>query len=358
MQTRSLTGPRLKTVSPWMLGKREDLIFFFLPVILGLSLFSLSQSQLVSKSVFWALVLAFGMAIGPFHQGPTLFTYFDKTNLQYYLSTQRNRWLYFVMPVLLVSTAIAAAFVCPLALFMIVSLWHVQHLVQQNIRVLHIYHGRTDGNSIEAIPDQQLTATTQWGAAIVCTLVSCLRTNFLGLQFLPGLNILIDVLAIWLFLRCTVYLLHLLAQMRNGAALNVPALGLWFVGLFSMVPVAFLGQDFFSPFVVPLMIHWIQFIGLNIFLVRRKYAQSQLHHLPGSRPVLFLLTFCLAYMLVYVLVQKIGDTTAGQQWWRTAALGTTMGLGMCHYFLDTYIWRFDEPFQKKAFLPYLQSDED
>lgn len=356
MQSRSLSGAAPKLVAPWMLGKSADLTYFFLPVILGLALFYLSQSELANKSMFWAAILGFGMAIGPFHQGPTLFTYFDKANRQYYSSSWKNISLFFVMPPVLITTAITAAFVNPLALFVVVSLWHIHHLVQQNIRVLYIYHGRSSETN-EALPDYELTATTQWGAAIICTLASCARTNFIGLQFLPGLNILIGALSVWLLVRSVQYLLHLQRQLKNGSSLNVPALGLWFVGMFSMVPVAFLGQDFFAPFVVPLMIHWIQFIGLNIFLVRRKYKEEQIKNLPASRPLLLLLTFCATYMLSYVLILKFADPSVGQEWWRTAALGFTMGLGMCHYFLDTYIWRFDQPFQKKAFLSYLETKQ-
>ena len=354
MQTRSLSGQGLKFVSPWMLGKRADLCYFFLPVFLGLALFFLSQSELVNKSVFWAAVLGFGMAIGPFHQGPTLFTYLDKKNRQYYFSSRKNIFLFIVMPPLLVLTSISAAFASPLALFVIVSLWHIQHLVQQNIRVLAIYHGN-DPKSNEAIPNANLSATTQWGAAIVCTLISCARTNFIGLQALPGLNILIIALASWVLVRCIQYLLDLHKQVREGAALNLPALGLWLIGMLSMIPVAFLGQDFFAPFVIPLMIHWIQFIGLNIYLVRRKYRTDCRADLPGTNPLLMLLSFCACYTLALVFIQRYADPTAGQEWWRTLALGTVMGLGMCHYFLDTYIWRFDQEFQKEAFMGYLNS---
>jgi hypothetical protein len=150
--------------------------------------------------------------------------------------------------------------------------------------------------------------------------------------------------------------MHLSVQVKAGAALNMPALALWFVGLFSMLPVAFMGKDFFAPFLVPLMIHWIQFIGMNIYLTKRKYVEQKVCGLPGSHPLAFLLIFCLAYTLVYVALQRIADPSAGSEYWRTIALGLTMGLGMCHYFLDTYIWRFDQQFQKEAFLSYLQKD--
>lgn len=352
---QSISSPGLKIVSPWMLGRNADLCIFFLPVPFALAFYFLSQSNLVSQSAFWATVVACGMAVGPLHQGPTLFTYFDKKNRDYYCSTRRNKILFFVMPPVLVLTSVLASFGCPLALFIIVSLWHIHHLVQQNIRLLDIYHSH-DKSDNQAIPNAELESTTIWISALVFTLISCARTNFVGLQCLPGLNILIGALSFWLVVRCICYLADLNKQVKAGAALNVPALAFWVTTVLSMLPVALWGKDFFAPFVVPLMIHWIHFIGLNIFLVNRRAEQNKVSSKAVFNPQCMLFIFSWVYMLTYVFLQRLADPEiTGLDWLRTLALGIVMGLAMCHYFLDTYIWRFHEAYQSKEFLPYLRA---
>ena len=118
---------------------------------------------------------------------------------------------------------------------------------------------------------------------------------------------------------------------------------------------AFFGKNFASGFLAPLVWHWFQYIGLNFHMVRTKYRDERLKNLPLLKPVF--LFFMVGLILVIVnLMLVIGSNTllTTGEVSRKVILGTLLAFGFSHYFLDAFLWRFREPYQRETILPYLK----
>ncbi len=124
--------------------------------------------------------------------------------------------------------------------------------------------------------------------------------------------------------------------------MSVPALLFWAVFVLAWVPAAFV-TNFFNAFLLPLTIHWFQFIGFNSVLVERK-AEADRNSLPESTkpafpPVAALQTICFTYMTLFIVIDLACHSNLTVIM-KVIGLGVLAELAMCHYMLDTFIWRF------------------
>lgn len=336
---------------PWMFGREFDLLFYFAPIAIGIALFLLSQSVLAATQHIWLFLAVNAFGAGPFHWGGTWFTYFDKRNREHYASSSRLRAIYFLGPPLIISICIWGWMNYQWLFFTITLIWAIQHFVQQNIGILLLYHNHNQG---EAIVDKKIEKDSQWAPSIFFSLYFAHRVILSGQKYL-----LIDIL-LWLSAICALlavfrYMLSLRHQFQEGKFINVPALGFWLASAFSLAPLAFLGQRSDDGFIIPATMHWLQYIGLNYRLIEKKYSSGESENvslLPADKP-LFLFFSISIFFLVFVFLIAFCSYAIQDKFLLGILGGIGVGLTNTHYWLDAFLWRFREEYQRKTVLPFL-----
>ncbi len=351
------TGLRASILTfPWMFGRNIDLLFFFFPIVIGTMCFLMTQNSYVAASALWLFLAMDAFGAGPFHFGPTWFAYFDKKNLEYWKNNRSKQLIFFLAPPLLIIFTTWGYVVKATHPFVILvlTLWAVQHLVQQNVGILLLYHNQKSG---EAIVNRQLEMRSQQWPAVLFTFIFIHRVYFHNSMEI-GWLIFLALGTFVAFAPVVGYLNEMRKQIRDGSNLNVPAFGFWLISLLCMVPFAFLGKDFAEAWIIPVTLHWFQYIGLNYALVKSKYSINQ----PGARylsqvpPLLLFFVTCSCFFLTAFLIFQTAATIYGAKSDISEFLtGFWLGLTSCHYFLDAFLWRFREPHARESILPHLMS---
>ena len=172
---------------PWMFGRQYDVCFFFISFLVGLLFFQLTKPFITSSNVILISLIATAFGLGPFHQGATWFAYLDSQNRAHWKEHSVKRLVFFLGPVVIFVLSLIAVFYWPGLLVMTWILWSIQHLVQQNVGILLLYHNYKAG---EAIVNRQIEVASQQMSAIFFTLILFWRTLSLAVS-IPMFKILI-----------------------------------------------------------------------------------------------------------------------------------------------------------------------
>jgi hypothetical protein len=230
-------------------------------------------------------------------------------------------------------------------------LWALQHFIQQNVGILLLYHNHNKG---EAIVPRELEQRSQWAAS------SFFFAMFMQRVMLKGeVNLLTEIVLaatlLWALVVCGQYMVELVKQVRGGAYLNMPAFLFWVMSVLSFLPLAFFGRHFGEAYLITTTVHWFQYIGLNYILVRNKYKDDdQISHLPARHPIGLLVGVCLVLLAANLILGVSSKDLHLPTVVRDLAWGAGVGIAICHFYLDAFIWRFREPYQRQAVLPYLK----
>lgn len=334
----------------WLFGPRWDLAFFFLPIPLACVLFFLMEkAQLLNLAVL-VLILQQGIFLGPFHQGATWFHFFDKRNRAQYFGLPENRRHFIYYPLALFLFTVAGQFIAPAVVALFYILWSLNHAVQQNIGILLLYHNPKAG---EAVVDRSTELFSQRSAALFFSLVFFDRVFFHHAFKEPFWYLAITLFGLVALFSACHYCLILLRLIREGKSFNVPSFCFWLVSIFYLAPFAWLGKDYFEALFIPLILHWLQYIGLNYFLVDEKYKEEQKGFLPVNKPILLFTLISLVFVGMLTALALVGNAFADDSFWRKLLVGVTLGMGMVHYYLDGRIWRFRESYARENILPFL-----
>jgi len=228
--------------------------------------------------------------------------------------------------------------------FWVYMIWTIQHLTQQNLGILLLYHNPTEAVVPRAIEARSL----QIPAALFGALL-LLHPVTPG----PVFGALVTGSICLCILLCCHYLWHLYQQTKGGAPTNVPALMFWLLSAWFFLPLAFVGEDFFLGMAVPLFAHWCQYIGLNCFhVVHKSEAESKNHGLL-RRPIVAFIVFCAGFT-AFIFGLSHWQNALNEHLWKDCLAGLLMGFSLVHYFQDAFIWRFREQYQRETILAYLK----
>lgn len=333
-----------------MFGREHDLFYFFFSLLIGVGVFFLTQSSLTTSAIVFAALVPTAFGVGPFHQGPTIFMYFDKKNREHYLSTTQKRIIFFLAPPVLIALAVLGTVYCKPLTNAIWFTWSIQHLVQQNVGILLLYHNPRDN---EAVVERKKEVLSLQIPSIFFTGLFVRRIIMSGHS-----NMVFDAvlggLALWSAVLMVNYFVDMRRQVMEGKAVNVPALLFWFISVVCLCPMGFMGKDFTEAFVIPVTWHWFQYIGLNWRLLRKKYAGGEENaNLPTASPVFLFIATCMTLAIVNTALAIFARTPGLHLMAKDALIGVLIGLSSVHYFLDAFMWRFREPYQRASILPYL-----
>lgn len=333
-----------------MFGREHDLFFFFFSVFIGLAAFAVTQTPAASMSLLLAALVPTAFGAGPLHQGPTWFMYWDSKNRAHYGSTLKKAFVFYIAPFLVFATTVVGMLTPGLKQLVlgIWFVWSIQHLVQQNVGILLLYHNPKEN---EAIVERRLEVLSQQIPAIFFTLLLIRRTTLH--QSYLAFDVVVGLFGLWSLFLVFQYLLNLRQQTEQGKYLNVPAFVFWSLSVCSLSTFAFLGRDFLDSFIAPVTWHWFQYLGLNWRLIRNKYSTQEINNLPINKPVLLFISTCLALFVVNIGLSMCNQAQETPKLAKDVLAGCLIGLVNVHYFLDAFMWRFREPYQRAAILPFL-----
>lgn len=352
--TQSITwrhGTRL--TFPWIFNQKLDLLFFFVPVILAPLVFVLAQSNFALNSAFWGILIINSFGLGDFHIGITWFNYLDRKNRGFYTSTANKIRIHYLMPMVIVSLSILGVVYVPAITVFIYMAWSVQHLVQQNVGLLLLYH---DHKQHEAIVNRALELRTLHSGAVFFFMLFAQRLLWPGVAHSSLWLIIIALVGLVFVGSIILYLRELFQQIRNGANLNVPAFLFWCLAIYFFAPFAFIGKRYTDAILISNIMHWCQYIGLMYALSYRKYKPDNLQDLPTPHPLILLaiIGVCMVALLMSVR-ENIGQVNIESSSWTVKALlGFVLGTIMIHYWQDAFMWRFREQFYRDTVLTYLR----
>lgn len=334
----------------WMFGQRADLLFFFLPVVLALAIFyGLEQAHALSLAVA-IVVLEQAFGLGAFHQGATWFHFFDKVNRSQYLGDFRKFSVYMGIPMLLFAGTVVSDLFFPAFTFFLYICWSLNHAVQQNIGVLLLYH---NGRAGEAVVPRPIEAWSQRWAAIFFSLLYADRVLLKHSLTEPFWYVLIAGSGLIALGAGVAYCLELAKQVKQEKHVNVPAFAFWLLCMVYLLPFAFLGKNYGDAILIPLVVHWCQYIGINWILAERKYSGELTRNLPISKPMLLMTVVGIALIAVSMSLGLTASFTEEDNMVKRLCVGIVLGLGMMHYYMDGYIWKFRDQFPRETMLPYL-----
>jgi len=335
---------------PWLFSRTIDLSIFYLPVLVGFAVYGLAQANIFGHALFFSFLLFQAFGLADFHIGATWFHYFDRRNWRHYTASVSNTLTYVVAPLAFILVTPALQFIHPAVVFSLFVLWTVQHLVKQNIGILLLHHIEGD-----ARVDRDLEVGTQHWAAIFFSLLFARRLVHHNQFQDVALQMLILAALVMAVALIAKYIVSLVRHVNRGAALNVPALGFWLLSVLFLAPFAFMGKDIRGALVISQMVHWFQYVGLNFVLAKRKYADGQAMDLPLRHPMmLFFLTGATISILLLIIAFVPEQSAKGPV--ANLMVGLIYGVAFAHYWQDSFIWRFREPFNRQMMLPYLKAN--
>jgi hypothetical protein len=330
-----------------MFGRGNDLIFFFAPLILALTIYGMVQNNLIVSGLLFAIVAGNGLGLNQLHLGPSWLFWLDKKNLEHWRSNQKLAFMYFVGPplVLLLSAVLGMFFIG--VVYVLTTLWGMQHFIQQNFGILALYHNRSSG---EAVASRTLQSRSLWASSVFfCSFYfhKLVFNDNGGINFVILASVLLAVAVLY----CVLYFLDIFKQVKAGAQLNVPALLFWIMGVLYFLPFAICKYDAQTAFLIPGVMHWVQYLFLNYMLVKYKYKDENAALLPGPSILVFVVVAVLIFIGSFSLY-ALKPTLSGPG--LKFLVGFIFGISNMHYYQDAFLWRFREEFQRNSILPYLK----
>jgi hypothetical protein len=349
MKSLALPASSDRFMCSWLFGRNADLLFFFLPVVYGVMLFALAQAVSLDTNPLIFLLALDAFGAGPLHLGPTLFVYLDKNNRNYWKSVTSRRIIFFLGPALVILLSVGLNVYATWLGQLVALTWSIQHIVQQNCGILLLYHDKSKG---EAVVDRGIEMRSQQIPAIAFSLFYFYRLYLTAFDSIFW-KVFFGGLAAFAVYSVVRYLWEVWKQVRGGALINLPAMAFWFVSVISFMPFAFFGKNYGDAILIPVTIHWCQYLGLNFHLVKNKYNdESQAGNLPAHSAVLLLLLACVSVMGIW-FVFKFGSVFLGHGLIPSILGGVVMGISNTHFMLDAFLWRFRDSFVRESTLPYL-----
>lgn len=337
----------------WLFNKKADLLFFYSSILLGILCYCLLQNAQIGNSILPVILISNAFGAGPFHFGATWFPYFDRQNLQHFWQDPLKRKVFFWAPLIILAVTIGAFFIYIPFITFIWLIWTIQHIVQQNVGILLLYHRYQEG---EAMVNRTIEVRSQQLPAIFFSLIFFHRIMMNGIAC-PLMDILKLIALIASAWAIRLYLVSLYKQLQAGQSLNLSAFTFWIFSVLCMAPAAFIGNDYSSAFIIPLTVHWFQYLAINYILVNRKYnnQSSFSQNLPVAHPLLLFLTVCGISLAIVLIASVIGRQCSPGTIMYNLFGGFVMSVGLTHYFLDAFLWRFRDPFLRQTVLPFLKN---
>lgn len=343
-----------------LFNESADVLFLFAPLVVAFALVWFAQSCCHSALMFTLAAQGFGLA--HFHQSATWWHFFDSNNRSFYFTPRNILWA-LLLPAAFIPLSVAGFMYFPALLMVVYLVWTIQHLLSQNIGLFLLY---IRNNQNCANGDAATGIRAMHSAAAACGfwfLLGQVETNQLLVKIVGSLSLILAVETVFCVVK---FARSIDAERRSGRVVNVPYVLFWILSVLYFVPLVVYGKAWQLGLLIPVTLHWFQYIGLNLLLVKRKYAMGSSFWLGESlagtndSSRFYYRTFAICsfvFVAVSLVLAYVTQLTDAHPSVALACNSVLTALIFVHYTHDAFIWRFRESFNRASILPYvLRSD--
>jgi len=331
-------GAQTRAVSlRWIIGARDDLVWFIGSVASSYLLFGLYVSGLLPlfpMLLGWAVLIDAPHVFGTFSR-----TYFDREERRARKRLLRGSLAFFAIGPLMVLAGLGLVF------FFLAALWAYYHLVKQHYGFMVLYKKKNrDLDTADNALDRAfiLAAMAYPFVAFVARDPEALRR--VPVQLVGALGVLERALLAATIVIAILWAGRQVQRAFQGRPLNVPkylllaaAVPMHWVVLMTPMP-----HQTIAVVAILTIYHNLQYHRL-IWFHNRKYAGGRERYGAAemiSRRVLYYLTFGVLFGLWYQLPRRlVGESFGPEAVWTQLAAAFFWGYAFIHYHLDAHIWR-------------------
>jgi hypothetical protein len=341
--------------SQWVVSRRFDLMFFLCPVFLGilyfLSLNLAPQHALLITAIVWVV-------FAQTHFGSTWFIYFDKRNREYYA---QHPLIYYVLPVLVFCACVAIGYVNATLLVILTSIVSIYHVTQQNLGILQLYRVRNKEFSQQ---ERKIERITVYAWTLFFGGYGALRLPDFRALFEPILPL--AQAGIWTLLLVAVAgsVMVLKQHVGRKEKASLPK------NIFLLTSILMYSPYLYASIILvniyqmeiatltSLIAHYMQYIGLVWLINVNKYgsdtefARENTFMRILSRNYGYIVGAIAAYALLMAYL-RWGVPTQSAFLARITP-NIVLGLIAVHFYIDSFIWKFRNPFVKETVAPFIK----
>ena len=338
----------------WVIDKKFDLIFFLCPISLGLlyflSLMLAPTHALLITAIVWVV-------FAQTHFGSTWFIFFDKRNREYY---SKHPLIYYVGPVLIFFGTLAFGYYNQTMLVILIAIVSLYHVAKQNTGILQLYRMRNNEKEkiIRKVENFTIFAWTLFFGAF-----GALHIPYFVAAFGPLLPA--AVAAQWSFfggaVAGTVWILVQYAKREHN---SFPKTVFLLTSILMYSPYLYASTVLVNIYqmeiatLTSLIAHYMQYIGLVWLINVNKYSGESdygkqnhfMHVLSGS------------YWYIGGAIVLYAAAMAALRWGVSPTHpilfslvpNVVSGLMMIHFYIDSFIWKFRNPFVRETVLPFIK----
>ena len=328
--------------------------FLFLTV--PLTALAIAKRDLLDR---WHIGLLYIIGLGTTHFVLTFTIYFQSSNLRHFNSTWTNRILYFLIPAAIfvffdVYHALQIALYLPLfdtLLFWGIRFFDFQHFGRQSYGVLQLFKGRAQS----PFPAWARKAENLYFFGLTCLLMlTFLRGGRIDVNWLP-MQIAMSVVGVLLI----VLLAGFVASWKRAG--RKQALAAPFAYFLLQSGSAALGIYSSALYLVCLAAHYVEY---HVLMVPRCFhttldPQSRtdriFDRLRRNRVIFYLVLLAVAgavttltWQVMGMMIAQPDRSPAGSYRFLIALFD---GLFVFHYFIESFIWKFSDPYYRKTLGP-------
>lgn len=345
--------------STWIIHKRFDLAFFILPVFLGLAYFALVYSLPQYATL---LTIVVWMLFAQTHFGSTWFIYFDKINRAHYY---KNPGIYYITPLALFAGALMLGYAQPLLLSALVSAISLYHVTKQNIGILQLYRVRSKDFDphIKKIENATVFSATFFFGGYGALHLAEFQ------PFLAPVRLLAEI-GVWvLFISAVIGFLGVLYFYLRKETLSLPRASFFALSMLMYSPylyIALLMQSNFqmeTATLTALLAHYMQYLGLVWLMQRNKYRYDSTFGTENpflatiSQNLLYGFVLILGYAALMAYFRWIIPSQATSDTLVRVVPHIVLAFTLVHFYIDSFIWRFRDPFIKETVAPFIKPTE-
>jgi hypothetical protein len=321
----------------WIIGAKDDLVWFIGSVLSSYLLFALYVSgrlPLFPMLLGWAVLVDAPHVFGTFSR-----TYFDSEERRARKRLLRGSLAFFAVGPAMVLAGLGAVF------FFLAALWAYYHLVKQHYGFMVLYKKKND----DLAPADNALDRALLLAAMSYPFVAFVVRDPEALQRVPAplvgaLGFLSAALLAATVAVAALWLGRQVQRALRGLPLDLPkylllaaAIPMHWLVLLTPMP-----QQPIAIVAILTVYHNLQYHRL-IWFHNRKYAGARERHGAAeliSRRVVYYLAFGVLFGLWYQLPRRlVGESYGPQSLWTQLAAAFFWGYAFIHYHLDAHIWR-------------------
>lgn len=350
----------MATVLPaqWVINKKFDLVFFLCPISIGLLYF---LSLVLAPGHAFLMTVIVWIVFEQTHFGSTWFIYFDRKNRAYYAE---HPFIYYVFPLLIFAAVLVLGSINQTLLIICIALASFYHVTKQNTGILQLYRVRNKEFDLFARKTENFTIFAWslffglFGALHLPHFVALLRPVLPIAWFMDGVFLAAAVIGTVMILRQSV------SRSQNSIPKNVFLLTsvlMYSPYLYASAILVDIYQMEIAT-LTSLIAHYVQYVGIVWLININKYGADTQYAKSNS----LLHAIARHYWTIVGVIIAYSLLMAAFRWGipsrLNGALTVTLpniviALTAIHFYIDSFIWRFRNPYVKETVMPFIRPVE-